>query len=52
MWFVIAVVSVLLAVVVLLWRVAVAGRPTTDDNDPERQHEVPGARGAPPERPQ
>ena len=48
MWIAISVVSIVLAMLVVGWRLMVVGRPTPDENDPGRQHEVPGAHSSPP----
>ena len=50
MFTVLAVISVLLAAGVLVWRLGAAGQRTPDDNDRSRQHEVPGADQPPPPR--
>ena len=51
MWTALAILVVVLGVALLLWRVMATGRPTPDENDPDRQHEVPGADGAQPPHP-
>lgn len=51
MWTAVAILVVVLGVAGLLWRAMSAGRPTPDDTDPDRQHEVPGAGGRPPPPP-
>jgi hypothetical protein len=48
MWTVLAIVSLMFAAAVIVWRLATVGRPVPDDNDPSRQHEVPGADEPPP----
>jgi len=48
MWTVLAIVIVVLGVAGVLWRVAVIPRDAPDENDPSRQHEVPGADQPPP----
>ncbi len=48
MWTVLAVVSLILAAVVLVWRLAAIGQAAPDENDRSRQHEVPGSDQPPP----
>lgn len=40
MWFVLAIIAILCAGLVVVVRLALAGRPTPDENDPHRQHQV------------
>jgi hypothetical protein len=51
MWIAITVVSIVFAAAVLVWRLVSIGRPKPDENDPRRQHEVPGAHRPPPTLP-
>jgi hypothetical protein len=51
MWIVITVVSIVFAAVVLFWRLLSLGQRTPDENDADRQHEVPGAHRPPPTLP-
>ena len=51
MFTMLAIVSIVLAAGVLLWRLAAAGQRPPGDNDRSRQHEVPGADQPPPPPP-
>lgn len=44
MWIVLAIVSIVLAIGVVVWRLTIIGQRTPTENDPGRQHEMPDAR--------
>lgn len=51
MWITTLIISLVLAAAFIVWRIGSAGQPDPDDNDPDRQHEVPGAHDRPPPLP-